>query len=72
MEGAFYLREALDAAHTGVLAVSIPTRFTYYISDLPLDHEANLSGSMGIMEGLPPLYAITREVLREIFLDRRT
>ena len=66
MEGTYYLRELLTAARTGVVSDTVKSRFLYYVSDLPLDHSANLSGSLQVHEGLPPLYAVTREVLAEI------
>jgi len=47
------------------------TRFLYYTSDLPLQAEENLSGSMRAIEGIPPLYAITREILNSIFDQER-
>ena len=41
-------------------------RFLYYTSDLPLRHDANLSARLQAVEGVPPLYATTREVLNGI------
>lgn len=67
MEGAFYFRQIQESAHLGVIAPDIVLRFLYYVSDLPLDTEANLSGRMSAIEGIPPLYAITREILSGIF-----
>jgi len=31
-----------------------------------LDHDATLSQAMGLREGIPPLYAATREILTAI------
>lgn len=67
MEGSFYLRRIRKAMDAGVLAPSVPLRFLYYVSDLPLRHDANLSASLRSREGIPPLYATTRAVLRAVF-----
>ena len=69
MEGSFYCRQILDAIHLGVLR-DVDLRFLYYISDMPLNTHETLAGSMRLMEGIPPLYAITREVLTAIFEER--
>jgi CRP-like cAMP-binding protein len=67
MEGAFYHRQLLESMHLGVVSKDVKMRFLYYVSDLPLDSESTLSGRMSALEGIPPLYAITREILCEIF-----
>lgn len=67
MEGAFYCRQILEARQLGVTASDIDLRFLYYVSDLPLEHDATLSVSLRAIEGIPPLYAITREILSGIF-----
>lgn len=66
MEGSFYARTLLRAMCTGVLRDDVVTRFAYYISDLPLGHEANLSLSLAPEEGVPPLYAVTRATLNRV------
>ena len=66
MEGTYYFRKIQESINRGVIE-PIDLRFMYYISDLPLDHGANLSGRLRAAEGIPPLYAITREVLTGIF-----
>ncbi|MEL6177724.1 MAG: hypothetical protein AAFS10_02165, partial [Myxococcota bacterium] len=67
MEGAYYLRQILKARALGLMRQPLDLRFIYYVSDVPLDHEATLAGRLGPHEGIPPLYAITREVLTGIF-----
>jgi hypothetical protein len=67
MEGAYYYRQVLESMRLGVLPKDLALRFYYYVSDLPLDHRANLSSRMSAGEGIPPLYAITREILSEVF-----
>lgn len=67
MEGAFYFRKLRESRHLRVIGREVALRFLYYVSDLPLDHSANLAGRMSPQEGIPPLYAITREILSAIF-----
>ena len=66
MEGAWYLRHVVQSMHRGSVRDDVRMRFLYYTSDLPLRHDANLSARMRAVEGIPPLYATTREVLRGI------
>lgn len=66
MEGAFYLRPVLQSMDRGAIPTDVAFRFLYYTSDLPLRHDANLSSPMRAAEGIPPLYAITRELLSAI------
>jgi hypothetical protein len=63
MEGSYYLRQIRKSVDSGVIGPEVTMRFLYYVSDLPLQHDANLSASMRSVEGVPPLYATTREVL---------
>jgi CRP-like cAMP-binding protein len=67
MEGSFFLRELRSATATGVVRRDLVPRFAYYVSDLPLSPHDNLSASLGAHEGVPPLYSITRAILRRIF-----
>jgi hypothetical protein len=67
MEGSFYCRQILESHQLGVIAPDIALRFLYYVSDLPLAHDATLSARLRAIEGVPPLYAITREMLTGIF-----
>jgi hypothetical protein len=66
MEGIWYLRALSEAEELGVLRPGASRRFLYYVSDLPLEAGQRLSERMGPLEGIPPLYAITREVVRGI------
>jgi len=67
MEGVFYHRPVEESKQTGLLDPQTKSRFFYYISDLPLDASHTLSERMKASEGIPPLYTITRHVLRQIF-----
>lgn len=71
MEGWFYLRKLLDAIDLSMVKRELALRFLYYVSDLPLDARATLSGRMAPAEGIPPLYAITREILTRVFEAER-
>jgi len=66
MEGAWYLRAIQEAKELGVLAEGAELRFIYYVSDLPMREGMRLSERLSPQEGVPPLYAVTREVLSEI------
>lgn len=66
MEGTFYLREILKAAQLGVIPRDVRVAFLYYVSDVPLAAGESLAGALHPAEGIPPLYAITREVLCEV------
>jgi hypothetical protein len=66
MEGTYYLSEIVESMNRGVMSRDVALRFVYYVSDLPLDHDANLSGALQAAEGVPPLYAVTREILHGI------
>lgn len=66
MEGSYYLRHLVQSMHRGSLSADLDLRFIYYTSDLPLRHDANLSARLRAAEGIPPLYAATREVLTGI------
>ncbi len=66
MEGAHYFRQILEARQLGVISRDVRTRFLYYISDLPLDAHAGLTVPLAPVEGVPPLYAVTRSILNHI------
>jgi hypothetical protein len=68
MEGAYYYRQFREAQSTGLIDRDVRAAFYYYVSDIPLEHTANLSARLEPHEGVPPLYAITREVLAAILL----
>ena len=66
MEGVFYHRQVVESIQTGVLNPDVASRFYYYVSDLPLSVGSNLSERLQASEGVPPLYAITRQILAGI------
>jgi CRP-like cAMP-binding protein len=66
MEGTWYARQLLEAQQLGTMRHDAAMRFLYYISDLPLSAGHSLSGSLSMLEGVPPLYAATREVLHAV------
>lgn len=66
MEGSFYLREILRARELGFVRPDVQLRFAYYTSDTPLEHDASLATALSTNEGVPPVYAITRAVLRRV------
>ncbi|CCW65299.1 unnamed protein product [Phytomonas sp. EM1] len=84
MEGSYFARVIEDLYRQGITHEDLKTRFAYYTSDLPLalceEHEgvqimkngtaapATLSASMGMQEGIPPLYAIARAILEKVLL----
>ena len=68
MEGSFYLREILRARSLGLIPEDVQLRFAYYTSDTPLEPGASLASGLTAAEGLPPVYAITRAVLRRILV----
>ncbi len=66
MEGAWYIRAVHEAEQLGVLRAGTGLRFLYYVSDLPLQTGQRLSERLSPLEGVPPLYAATREALSDI------
>jgi hypothetical protein len=66
MEGTWYARQLEEARSLGMVRNDVQLRFLYYISDLPLAHGHSLAGALGALEGIPPLYACTREVLTAV------
>lgn len=66
MEGSYYLREILRARSQGTLRDDVRLRFAYYTSDTPLEVDSSLAAKLSIEEGVVPVYAITRVVLRRI------
>jgi hypothetical protein len=66
MEGAYYWRAILESEQLGVLRAGAAKRFYYYVSDAPLATGESLSARLTPQEGVPPLYAITREILTGI------
>lgn len=66
MEGVYYDRAIVESRELGVLNPKAERSYFYYVSDLPLETGSNLSERLRPQEGIPPLYAITREVLSRI------
>lgn len=66
MEGVYYARQLNESMELSVLRHEVVQRYYYYVSDLPLDSESQLSKPLSVIEGIPPLYAITREILTAI------
>jgi hypothetical protein len=66
MEGSWYLRRMMQSMSRGAVPSDVAMRFLYYTSDLPLRHDSNLSARLRAAEGVPPLYATTREALTGI------
>ena len=71
MEGSYYFGQIVESQQLGVIPLDIPMRFLYYVSDLPLDKTADLSAHLSPLEGIPPLYAITRQIISDIFNQER-
>lgn len=67
MEGTYYYRQVLESTQLKVIRPDVRYRFFYYVSDLPMAPHGSLSSRMALSEGVPPLYAITRHILDEIF-----
>ena len=67
MEGSYYLQQILKSRNRGGVPQDVDLRFLYYVSDLPLGNDSNLSNHLRASEGVPPLYGITRAILRRIF-----
>jgi hypothetical protein len=67
MEGSWFARRVGSAIESGLLAKDTKTRFAYYVSDAPLEPSSTLVEAMRPEEGVPPLYGITRAILRRIF-----
>ena len=72
MEGTSYYQQILESQQLGVVPEDIRMRFLYYVSDLPLDKSADLASRLSQAEGIPPLYAITRQIIRDIFKQEST
>jgi len=69
MEGSFYAKEVTKFKRLKYLKDDVAMRFIYYVSDLPLDPDSNLSQPMTIEEGVTPLYGTTRAILEQILLN---
>ena len=67
MEGTCYYRQILESQQLEVIPSDIRIRFLYYVSDMPLLRTENLASRLTAAEGIPPLYGITRQIIRDIF-----
>ena len=70
MEGFHYYRQVVESQQLGVVPDHVALRCAYYVSDLPMDASAGLSARLASVEGVPPLYAITRQILSEIISEQ--
>jgi hypothetical protein len=69
MEGYYLLREVENCIKHDLLSNTFITRCFYYVSDLPLHHEQNLSKEQGNVswdEGIGSMNAIQRLILRHM------
>lgn len=66
MEASWFLRAIDEALNLGILPDTCRTRLLYYVSDTPLKPSSSLASQMTILEGVPPLYSITRLILKRI------
>ena len=68
MEGAHYQKAIQSASKIrGNISEDVKVRYAYYASDNPLETGATLaSGGLG-MTGVTPTYAITQQILKQIF-----
>lgn len=68
MEGAHYQKAIQSASKIrGNISKDVKVRYAYYASDNPLETGATLaSGGLG-MTGVTPTYAITQQILKQIF-----
>ena len=67
MEGCFYAQGIKESIEMSLINPKIPTRFLYYISDLPLDPNSNLAQegeNVSWDEGVPTMNAITSYCLK--------
>ena len=65
----FELLLIFTSRELGLIDRDCDARFVYYVSDVPLEHGESLSAAMSLHEGIPPLYAITREILVAVMSD---
>ena len=69
MEGYYFAREIENCIKHDLLSESFITRCFYYVSDLPLDPEQNLSkeeGNVSWDEGIGSMNAIQRYILKQM------
>ena len=67
MEGCYFAQAIQQGIEQSLLKENIPTRFIYYVSDLPLHAESNLAqegDNVSWDEGVPTMNAITEQCLK--------
>jgi hypothetical protein len=67
MEGCFYAQAVQEGIDMSLINSKVPTRFLYYVSDLPLDPNSNLAQegeNVSWDEGVPTMNAITSLCLK--------
>lgn len=70
MEGCYFAQGVQMGIDAGFINKDVPSRYLYYVSDLPLDPNSNLAqeeGNVSWDEGIPAMNAITRHCLQLIF-----
>ena len=66
MEGCYFAQAIQQGIEMGLLKETVPTRFLYYVSDIPLDPSTNLAqegGNVNWGEGVPTMSAIAEQCL---------
>jgi len=66
MEATYYLRAINEGLSLRILDDKLKTRLLYYVSDTPLKSASSLARKLTLVEGIPPLYAITRSLLGRV------
>jgi len=66
MEGWYFAQQIQQARRTNHLVQQVRERYGYYVSDNPLELGSNLSTPMTAVDGIPPLYSLTRHFIKEI------
>lgn len=67
MEGCYFAQAIQQGIEQSLLKETVPTRFLYYVSDLPLNPESNLAqeeNNVSWDEGVPTMNAITEQCLK--------
>lgn len=66
MEGGYLIQEINRAKLHNLISSDIKLHFAYYVSDTPLLENQTLATGLTSEEGIPPVYTITRAILRKI------
>ncbi|CAG9319861.1 unnamed protein product [Blepharisma stoltei] len=70
MEGCYFAQGVQQGIDAGFIKKDVPSRYLYYVSDLPLDPNSNLAqeeGNVSWDEGISAMNAVTRHCLQLIF-----